>query len=378
MRTNYTSADLAPRFLEKEEIENPYKVIYSVFDYASLPHIRESFRELLRVAVTGDYTKGLNHRERVNLMHFTEHVERLIEAAHIIHDQKHGSMLRMKVQEKSIDDSVSINHDLFDKPNLKYVTERILAITRAEKIYLLNDNGINDEDDDQPFYDIMILMPERNHQTYQEVEANIKRRIEDDADVSLLLVNARRAYQLIAEGHLFYSFACRKNKLLFDDGNVPLPSFDLIPVDLLIEKARESFELSMKKAKLFLQSAELSHKEDEFGLACFQLHQSIEICFRSILISLGGLELQTHHLSTLLEHSVRYLPELAESFPGDDTKAQKPLQLLQEAYIKGRYALDFTPGAEVISSMIEDVKSLHAACTAQFENRMEEFKTLKL
>src|SRR5690348_12375143 len=108
MPTDYTKADLAPRYLEKEELENPYQVIYSIFDVAHLPQLRESLREWLRVTVTGDFPHSLSRRERMHLMEFTHHIERLLEAAHIIHEKKHGSMLRMKLEEKKIDDSVAV------------------------------------------------------------------------------------------------------------------------------------------------------------------------------------------------------------------------------------------------------------------------------
>jgi hypothetical protein len=82
---DYPSRELEPRKLSREEVEDPLLVISDFFTYAHLPEIREQLWEMLKTTVTGGYCHVLNRRERADLVHFYEKLEKLIEAAHLLH-----------------------------------------------------------------------------------------------------------------------------------------------------------------------------------------------------------------------------------------------------------------------------------------------------
>lgn len=84
---DYDPAELVPRKLNREEIDDPYQVIADLFNYGHLPEIREQLWELLKAAITGNYCHDLDRRDRSNLLHFYEHLEKLIEVAHIIYQK---------------------------------------------------------------------------------------------------------------------------------------------------------------------------------------------------------------------------------------------------------------------------------------------------
>lgn len=76
---------MQPRHLNPEERQDPKRVIDNFFDYAHLPQARGLFRDLMRCTVTGNYNSALSEEERTNLFDFLERLEKLIEAAHLIH-----------------------------------------------------------------------------------------------------------------------------------------------------------------------------------------------------------------------------------------------------------------------------------------------------
>lgn len=82
--TDYPHWESLSRKLSKEESENPYLVIEELFDYAHLPDLRHQLWEWLRTTVTGDFTEGLDRRERIALLFLYEKIEKLVEAAHLI------------------------------------------------------------------------------------------------------------------------------------------------------------------------------------------------------------------------------------------------------------------------------------------------------
>jgi hypothetical protein len=84
---DYPSTELEPRNLSKEEMEDPYKVIHSLFDYGHLPQIRFMLWDLLKITITGTYHQQ-KPGERASLLHFYEKLEKLVEAVHILHRQR--------------------------------------------------------------------------------------------------------------------------------------------------------------------------------------------------------------------------------------------------------------------------------------------------
>jgi hypothetical protein len=83
---DHVQLELEPRKLSPEEIKDPERVIHQFFDYAHLPEVRAHLWDWLKSTVTGDFN-SLSLHERGNLLYFFEQVEKLIEAAHIIHQQ---------------------------------------------------------------------------------------------------------------------------------------------------------------------------------------------------------------------------------------------------------------------------------------------------
>ena len=78
--------ELQPRKLSSEEVKNPELVIHQFFDYAHLPEVRSHLWDWLKSTVSGDFN-SLSRQERSSLLYFFEQLEKLVEAAHLIHQQ---------------------------------------------------------------------------------------------------------------------------------------------------------------------------------------------------------------------------------------------------------------------------------------------------
>jgi hypothetical protein len=84
--SDYSSCELEPRLLAKEEVSDPYLVIHDLFSFAHLPSIREQLWEFFKLTVSGSYHKA-SRKDRANLLFFYEKLETLVEAVHIIHQR---------------------------------------------------------------------------------------------------------------------------------------------------------------------------------------------------------------------------------------------------------------------------------------------------
>jgi hypothetical protein len=85
----YTPIDLAPHKLTKAEREYPLLILYQLFDYASLPQLREHLWQWLKLTVTNGYTKNYFHyNDRDRIITLYEFLEKLIEASYLIYTGK--------------------------------------------------------------------------------------------------------------------------------------------------------------------------------------------------------------------------------------------------------------------------------------------------
>ena len=75
--------------LTKEEINDPYLIIHHFFDYADINSVREYLWNCLKITVSGTFnTNLLDKHQRYDMIYFFEHLEKLIEAAHIIRQKQ--------------------------------------------------------------------------------------------------------------------------------------------------------------------------------------------------------------------------------------------------------------------------------------------------
>jgi len=70
--------------LSEEEIENPFLVLEDFFSFGHLPDVRQMMWEWYKSTVTGTFPRDLDRRERKEITHLFEYLERLVEATHLI------------------------------------------------------------------------------------------------------------------------------------------------------------------------------------------------------------------------------------------------------------------------------------------------------
>lgn len=85
------------RRLAADELKDPRLVLARFFDYASIDQQREQLWVWLKTLVAGSYSsKLLTKKQRYDLLYFYEQLQRLIEAAHLIHEQQAAIAKRKK------------------------------------------------------------------------------------------------------------------------------------------------------------------------------------------------------------------------------------------------------------------------------------------
>jgi hypothetical protein len=74
--------------LSDEEVENPMLVIEDFFSFGHLPEIRHMLWQWYKCTVTGTFPRDLQRSERKEITHLFEHLEKLVEAAHLLNHRR--------------------------------------------------------------------------------------------------------------------------------------------------------------------------------------------------------------------------------------------------------------------------------------------------
>lgn len=83
--------------LDKQEINDPYLIIGRFFDYADIDSIREYLWEWLKITVSGTFNTYLvDKQQRYDMIYFFEHLQKLIEASHAIHQKRSSAKNKKK------------------------------------------------------------------------------------------------------------------------------------------------------------------------------------------------------------------------------------------------------------------------------------------
>src|ERR1700712_2601286 len=98
--SEYPAWELRPRKLSEEETADPYLVLDEFFDAARLPQVRDKLWDWLDTTVTGKFSKELGRKQRVHLLLFYTQIEKLIEAAHVLHSDHQKEKNKPKIGKK--------------------------------------------------------------------------------------------------------------------------------------------------------------------------------------------------------------------------------------------------------------------------------------
>jgi HEPN domain-containing protein len=113
---------------------------------------------------------------------------------------------------------------------------------------------------------------------------------------------------------------------------------------------------------------------NNFRLAAFLLHQSVESVLKAIIQAVIGYRVQMHNLSRLLRLSLLFTDELKEVFELNTTEGAQLYQLLQNAYSQSRYSSSFDPDGDLVRILSKQVTKFNKVAERIYKQYIEDIK----
>ncbi|MDQ6763134.1 MAG: HEPN domain-containing protein, partial [Bacteroidota bacterium] len=134
---------------------------------------------------------------------------------------------------------------------------------------------------------------------------------------------------------------------------------EALPVDELIKAQNQStYNEGRNKVNEFLSGADLYKLRKQNKMAAFMLHQAAEHALHTILKIGTGLYINTHNLDKLMRYCSMASWHLPEIFARTNEKNERLFQLLQKAYISGRYKDNYSISTPELMTIADRVKQL--------------------
>lgn len=220
-------------------------------------------------------------------------------------------------------------------------------------------------------YDLMVLVDPEDKRPMHEFESLINNRCHDLAMISVSVFQIRIVSQLLKAGNIFFSFICDPGKIIFDKGSMPLANDSLLVQPSDAHQLSAEFTVLLGKAKAFLSGAISYRITQDYQLAAFMLHQTVEQGLNAFLSPLMGYKMQTHNLNKLLLYARRISTRFYEIFSRDTDKEIRLYQTLHKAYIYGRYKNNFKVEDETLRILIERSSALLELAELLFNQKID-------
>lgn len=241
-----------------------------------------------------------------------------------------------------------------DQPDLDKIIVILASKYNIDRVFLNTYYAV-----DVPFYELVILLSNKEHKSVGELDPQIKMSLKDFPKFHHVTLVAFQVKSKLIDGNLYLHMTCHPDKLVYQN---PASTFDLYPErhsqENTLASVNELFERENHKVNEFKEGYYYFKERDSLSHAGFMLHQVFELRYRCIEIMVMGKERATHSIRSHHRYLVRMAPSLATIFKEGKPEDETLLRFLEDVYRAARYEDDFDANMDTL---------------LQLENRMETF-----
>ena len=366
-----------PKNLSLKEQLEPYKAIKKVFKKISPQEYRDQLHEWSHVALYNNAdVESLYAGEVINVY---ENLIKLYSAAWLICQREGGrpQLKRSKLESSLADTSTepialrTINPEPTAAEKLALEEIKNLIVKRCPQVQMIIHLGTHPK----PFTFYLLILISDDEKT---PEHEISNKIEDNcqylAHVHAIVHKANSAKEALNIGRRFWSTVMEKGFILYQSPELILPEHQEITKKVLLERAKFHWDRWGVQGAQFLRGAELYRADNNFRLAAFLLHQSVESVLKAIIQAVIGYRVQMHNLSRLLRLTLLFTDELKEVFELNTTAGAQLYQLLQSAYSQSRYNSSFEPDEDSVRILSKQVTKFNKVAERIYKQYIDNIK----
>ncbi|QDX25212.1 HEPN domain-containing protein [Sphingomonas suaedae] len=190
------------------------------------------------------------------------------------------------------------------------------------------------------------------------------------APVNFIVHSLKDVNDQLARGRPFFADIVRDGVALYQlDGNAFDAPKALDPAAARAE-AQTHFDQWFASANAFLKGAKHGIADGEHKYAAFNLHQTAEHLYHTILLVLTLYSPKSHKLNFLRDQAENVARDLIPVWPRDTKFARRCFELLQQAYVNARYSPHYKITREELDWIVERIELLQSEVKILAEQRL--------
>ena len=184
------------------------------------------------------------------------------------------------------------------------------------------------------------------------------RNLKLSADPRILTHDIEELNNKLSVGQYFYSDIKKEGIVIFNAGNFDFADRRKLSDEEIKKFQKEYFEHWFGRAESFFIDFGHGFDRGDYGKAAFELHQSAEHAYKTLLLVFTLYNPNEHFLAILGKECEQYFPELRDLFSRETEAEKERFKLLEYAYIGGRYDPKYRISKEDLELLAIEVKKL--------------------
>ncbi|HVV67645.1 MAG TPA: HEPN domain-containing protein [Gammaproteobacteria bacterium] len=214
----------------------------------------------------------------------------------------------------------------------------------------------------QSDFDILLVVETRSTTQQASLQRDIAKEIEQTESiktpVSLITHDFEFVNRRVRRTQYFFSDIQKQGVLLYDSGKFVLAEpGPLNPTQRYLD-VKKDFAYWFNSAEGFFDSSQYNYNKKRNSLAAFELHQTVERLYSTILLVYTHYKPNTHDLAILRKLVNALDPRFTEIFPLTDNVEKYHFLMLCNAYVEARYKPSYAITKEELNWLKERVQQL--------------------
>lgn len=208
-------------------------------------------------------------------------------------------------------------------------------------------------------YDLLVVTKEAQEKSYELEDKITNRSRMYRSAVNMEIHDIAYINQGLEIGQYFFSDIVREGIVLFDKGTLEFTKPRQLTPTEEKELSQRNFDKWFNRGVEFLIDAGNAFNRESLPKGAFELHQSAESFYYTVLLVFTGYKPKTHNLGKLRKQSKELSEELYLIFPAENNKKEKHLfDLLKRGYVDARYRDDYFITKDELSTLIDRIKEM--------------------
>ena len=262
----------------------------------------------------------------------------------------------------------------YKQAEIRKIAEIIREVIDPDKIILFGSYAKGEQVDDRYVengilyeyksdYDILVITKGNTEKEYVLADKVInKARHITTVAVNLIIHEMDYVNEGLRIGQYFFTDIIKEGVLLYDGSGEGFEEVKELTKVELKNISQHYFDMWYSRGSDFLKLSKECLTQNILNIGAFQLHQSAECYYNTMLLVFTGYKPKTHSLEKLRQYAKPYSKELLKIFP-DPTEDQWEFHLfdlLKRGYVDARYKEDYVIKKEELEALIGKVEKMKA------------------